>query len=345
MSRISNKSWKRTYEKTVETKFAETHWTVYEKYRLSEVIGSRYIWAPEVDSGVSIKVREYVDPLAPAHAGLFLEFARWFDSHKMDKAGKGKSLDTPQNAKAALSWTHEYGVLGLGSSPSESFAVLGVLSPSDSTTIAAEQLGAPSLAPLANRRAFSKGRRGGKHETIAGFVAEAYEANVVLRLYEAATAPTADIASIARFMSKEPDSTIDLRPAEYKKYAKSERERYSEDADEARSWALAIVEDAVNRKIESDVYPILLGEPGSYKEGWGFKSLLGAMWFQMRNYMLGQDNRCPECGQIFHRSRRDKTYCSDQCGGRARAARAYVRKKRREEEIREATRSKLRSKR
>ena len=88
---------------------------------------------------------------------------------------------------------------------------------------------------------------------------------------------------------------------------------------------------------------ILLGEPGAYTEAWGFKSLLGAMWFQMRNYMLGEDNKCPHCGQLFHKSRRDQTYCSEQCGARCTGRpRAYARKKQRQQEARAATRRRLR---
>jgi hypothetical protein len=91
-----------------------------------------------------------------------------------------------------------------------------------------------------------------------------------------------------------------------------------------------------------DFYSILLGKPGAYTEAWGFKSLLGAMWFQMRNYMLGEDNKCPHCGQLFHKSRRDKTYCSELCGARSRADRSYKREKQRQQEAREATRRRLR---
>jgi len=141
-------------------------------------------------------------------------------------------------------------------------------------------------------------------------------------------------------MSKRRESGYDIPALD--RFAKSEWELYSQDADSARSWAIRIVEDAVNRKVEKDVYSILLGEPGAYTEAWGFKSLLGAMWFQMRNYMLGEDNKCPRCGQLFNKTRRDKTYCSEQCGTRARAARAYARNQQRQEEARAATRRRLR---
>ncbi len=112
----------------------------------------------------------------------------------------------------------------------------------------------------------------------------------------------------------------------------------------ARSWALGIVEEAANRKVEKDVYPILIRDGESYKEGWGFKSLLGAMWSQMRMFMLGDERYVPclRCGEIFFKTRRDKVYCSGVCSNRASSARADARKRRRQQEAREATRRKLR---
>jgi hypothetical protein len=253
--------------------------------------------------------------------------------------GHGATLDTPRNGEAALAWAHKYGVLGLGKNPHESFAVVGgVLRNAADITI--ERLGMPGLWDIGSR-AYSKSQRGGEHETVERFVLEAHEANVVLKLYEAATSQPIDLPSIERFLSKSRDLADDL-PSPYRTSRKSEWELYSEDADGAGSWAIRIVEDAVNRKVENDVYTILLGEPGAYTEAWGFKSLLGAMWFQMRNYMLGEDNKCPRCGQLFNKTRRDKTYCSEQCGHRARAARAYARHQQRQEEARAATRRRLR---
>jgi hypothetical protein len=335
LSEIGAHTWRKTYEKTVETKSSETNWTIYEKYRLLGTEGSRYIRAPEKGTDFLNRVTRHINPLAPEYAGLFLRFARWFDEQKMDEAadvGSGLTLDTPRNGDAALEWAHQYGVLGLGRGYTESFAVVG-FSP-NSSYIAAERLGMPDLG-LPRVRAYSKGRDGGKHETVEGFVLEAYEANLILKLYEAATAPTVDALSLVRFMPK-----YDV-PPEFWRVATPTRERYSGDADDARCWALAVVEDAVTRKVEHDVYPILLGKPGAYMEGWGFKSLLAAMWYQMRNFMLGEDNKCERCGRMFHKTRRDKRYCSEECGNRARASRGYERKKQHQQQAREATKRRL----
>jgi hypothetical protein len=104
-----------------------------------------------------------------------------------------------------------------------------------------------------------------------------------------------------------------------------------------------VVENAVARNVENDVYPILLGERGSYEPGWGFKSLLGAMWFQMRMFMLSDRTyeRCPRCNEPFYKSRRNKKYCSERCSNRASAARSYEREKQRRREARAATRRRL----
>lgn len=184
-------------------------------------------------------------------------------------------------------------------------------------------------------RAYAKGRRGGSHETVEEFVVEAYEANIVLKLYEAATAKTVDVPSIARFMSKSTDSAL------YPPSAKTEWKTYAGDVDSVRFWALGVVEDAVNRKVENDVYPILLRDGGSYKEGWGFKSLLGGLWLQMRNFMLGSGDVCVGCGQIFPKTRRDRMYCDDLCSGRTRGKKAYAQKKKHREKKREETRRRL----
>jgi hypothetical protein len=327
LSKISDKLWERTYEKSEETNFAETHWPVYEAeaYQLCGMEGDRYIEVPRANARAG-RVKS-VDPLAPEYASLFLKFARWFDAQKMEKVKPGcfdiPTLDTERNAQAALAWAREYGVLGLGTNPNESFAVGGGIF-SSSAQIAANRLGVPHLGH-SGTRAYKKSPTGSKHETVEMFVLEAYEANVVLKLYEAATASTVDPSSIARVMPSKRDFAAYAAhlPEAYRRSANTEREYWSQDADLARNWALAVVEETVIRKVESDVYPILLGKPDSYRPGWGFKSLLGAMWLQMRNFMLGENNRCDWCGKLFYKSRRDKRYCNALCAGRARAHRNY----------------------
>lgn len=284
-----------------------------ETYQLRGMEGFRHIWAHKPDGRAFRRKVKSIDPLSTEYAGLFLEFARWFDKQKMDKSiewepGYGATLDTPRNGDAALAWAREYGVLGLGVNPGSSFSVSSINS--SSSEIAAERLGMPELGH-SGTRAYRKSPAGGQHETVEMFVMEAYEANVVLKLYEAATTKPVNVTAIARYMSNR----------RYREF--TERDVHSQNADLARSWALRVVEHTVDSKVEHDVYPLLVGEPDSYEEAWGFKSLLGAMWFQMRRFMLNENNLCPECGQAYYKTRRDKTFCSESCGDRARARRNY----------------------
>jgi hypothetical protein len=344
LSRISPKTAKRIHTETVENPFAETRWPVYETYELVGEEGFRHIWAPHNPTAKRLRKEvNSIDPFSPEYADLFLTFARWFVTRKMDKGveaepGYGAALlDTARNGEAALEWVHEYGVLGLGTNPNSIHAVAGTMG-SSSTQIAAEQLSVPHLGH-GGTRAYRMSAVGGEHETIEMFVLEAYEANVVLRLYEAASGPTVNVPAIARYMSNR-------KPPDYGPPAglpQTEKEVWSQDDEHARSWALAVVEGAVNKKVEKDYYPVLLGERGSYEEGWGFKSLLGAMWFQMRWFILGdrREGFCPRCGELFPKTRRDKVYCGDVCSGKVRAAKDYRRKKLRQQEAREATRRKL----
>jgi hypothetical protein len=236
-----------------------------------------------------------------------------------------------------LSWARKYGVLGLGRNPDESLGVSGPLG-SSSAMIAAKKLDKPEWG-REGQRAYHMSPRGGKHETVESFVFEACEANVVLKLYEAATvkpgsgdAKRRSLETISRFMSNEKDF-LHL-PKRYRSTAKTEREQWGEDLELARIWALGVVEDTVHRKVEHDVYPILVGGSGSYTEGWGFKSLLGAMWFQMRAFMLGDRpfDICPQCGGLVDKSRRNKKYCDADCARRARQNRYYRNKAQRQRE-------------
>jgi hypothetical protein len=314
---------------------------VYEDYRILVANGRRYMWVPSV-AYFAREVRS-IDPFTLEHAELFLRFARWFDEQKMDTAGELKpehgpsGLETPRNVGAVVAWAHEYGVLGLGRNADEMHAMGGPMG-SSSAQIAARRLGVPHLGH-SGTRGYRKSTRGGKYETVEEFVFEAYEANVVLKLYEAAIAE--EVNTISRFKLKE-KPTYAYPPGQSPSYARhSEQEAWGSDVEMARSWALSVVENAVNRKIEGDVYPILFGEPYSYEEVWGFKSLIGAMWFQMRRFMLAGDN-CPNCHRVFARRRPNMVYCSEECGSRYRAARSYKRVKERQERALEATRRRLR---
>lgn len=327
---------------------------MYADYDLPVVEGRRYLWAP--DEAYFADKKRFIDPFAPEYAELFLKFARWFDERKMDTASEPEpqygpsGLETPRNVEAANAWALEYGVLGSPPKSNEMHAVGGPIG-SSSAQIAARRLGVPHLGH-GGTRGYRKSARGGKHETVERFVLEAEEANVVLKLYEAAIPKKTDegeadhedvdrkdMDAISRFMANEKPTYAYGGSPSYARY--TERETWAEDAELARSWGLSVVENAVNSKVEEDVYPILVGEPYSYEEAWGFKSLLGAMWFQMRRFMLAGDN-CPNCKRMFFRKRPNMVYCSKECGSRYRAAKSDERKREQQKKAREASRRRLR---
>jgi hypothetical protein len=147
-----------------------------------------------------------------------------------------------------------------------------------SAEIAAECLGVPHLGH-SGARAYRKSPTGGEHETVEMFVLEAYEANIVLKLYEAATAPTVDLSAIARFMSSSRYHATHL-PEVYRRTVKTEREFWSQDVGLAQHWALRVAEETVARKVENEVYPVFIGEPGSYPDAGGSSGYSGRCGFR-----------------------------------------------------------------
>lgn len=177
------------------------------------------------------------------------------------------------------------------------------------------------------------------------FAFEAWQAYLARRLYQLASREVLDEVAIVRLMDDVPQTRIlppgvpnvlPRGPARARALARvrtrSERERYTHPIDDndsrtpeeaeqretlrqkdIRTWALGIVEQSVMLKVENDCYPTVEGSPGSYTLGWGFKSLLGAMWLQMMWLMLGEHNHCRWCGSLFEPTRRDRRFCDADC--------------------------------
>jgi hypothetical protein len=231
-------------------------------------------------------------------ADLFLRFAHWAEDPGLDK-----ELDTERNAAAAKSWAERFGVLGLN--PPD----MSVQSLTNSTSATAEYLGMPWLPD--KPRGYRHEARGGRpHESVEHFVFEAWEANIVLRIYESIRSQeVVDAPSVIQFMSR--DDQVDLPIPDRLPWI--EKDFYSQDPELTRMWALGIVDDAVNRKLESHCYPKIQGSPSSYKQVWGFKSLLGAMWLQMMLLMLA-DRRCWWCNAALDPGRRSHARFCDNNG-------------------------------
>jgi hypothetical protein len=213
-----------------------------------------------------------------------------------------RGFDTERNATAAKMWAEKFGVLGLDPPDKPIF------SQPSSTHVTAEYLGRSWLPQK------PRGRRntahGGRHESVDNFAFEAWEAYIVLRLYESVRSQeVVDAPSAIRFMP--PDDQVDVPISGRVSWTK--KHFYSEDPELTRMWALGIVDDAVNRKIENYCYPIIKGAPSSYEQVWGFKSLLGAMWLQMMFLMLA-DRRCRWCHAALDPGRRSHArFCDAKC--------------------------------
>jgi hypothetical protein len=293
--------------KNVEEKSHRGEWPVYEYYDfIVDGSGKQYLHAPQTRNGTINRVKQRLQPLSRVSAELFLRFAQWVENPGMDR-----ELETERNAWAAEMWAKEYGVLGLND---PDMTVIGML---NSQRVTADYLGMPWRGDVASgRRNTAQGGR--PQESVENFAFAAWEAHVVWRLYESVRSQKiVDGPSAIRFMATvdhgEPPITgswieQDIPPQDDERKTQLalnilkgteswvEREVYSQDAKLTRQWALAIVEDAVNRKLENHCYPIIRGAPGSYEQAWGFKSLLGALWVQMM-LLMRADRQCWYCGK------------------------------------------------
>ena len=166
----------------------------------------------------------------------------------------------------------------------------------NSRRVTTDYLGVPEPDDAARGR-HNYARGGPPEESVANFALEAWEAHIAWRLYESVRKATVDKDSIIPFMSTKDQWEADISAGPFSDQPWVERDIYSEDSKLTRRWTLTVVADAVNRKIENHCYPIIQGDgPRSYKQGWVFKSLLGAMWLQMMFLMI-EDHRCWWCGK------------------------------------------------
>jgi hypothetical protein len=187
-----------------------------------------------------------------------------------------------------------------------------------------EQYGVLGLQRLAPGRGDP---RGGKAESLSNFTRHALDANLVRRLYEAATRPDgpnveylrhviapevlADDLPAPRVLEGEIDgqkiALIDdseLTPLRLQMAAQKRRARTS--PNQLKEVALEFVARTVQNHVSSECYPLLFKrKDGSFLQGWGFKSLLGAMYVQLMWLMTATGEnvrRCLWCHKVitFH---------------------------------------------
>jgi hypothetical protein len=259
-------------EQAVNEQGRSDEWPVYPKYELVEVKGHKYVYARETLA--QIQGREWYRPLSSTWASLFLEFAKLADNEGLDKY----PLDSGKNERAALAWAHDYGVLGLTYGH-----VSKMRYPGPDTT--ADFLGLGSARGLAATEQLNEARGGYRNESVARFAFEAWEAHIALRLFEAAASDREggpDLETITAFVP------------EWSGYV-------PRTAEGLRNWALFTVMDSAQNKIAGRCYPRLYQGADDYTQGWGFNSLLGAMWLQMMWVLTrtGEIRRCLWCDDVI----------------------------------------------
>jgi len=273
------------YPKTVPEELRVGEWAVYKKYKIIGVEGHKFVYAPLTAN--QRRERQIYNPLSRHSADLFLRFAEWPSKYDMDY--QAATAESKKNQEAALRWARTYGVLGVNG---PYFTVLGI-----STAAVEDYLGRPGPDGSAGRGWQNDARGGYPDESVARFVAEALEARMVRQLYEAATArPKPDHEGIVALMSSRPEESVgpDIRFS-------STRESHGNTPIRAHDWALSVVEETVQRKLQKHSHLTLTVTNGTYREGRAFHSLLGAIWMQMVYLMCGSARVCqlPGCNRIL----------------------------------------------
>ena len=169
--------------------------------------------------------------------------------------------------------------------------------------------------------------RGGRNETFAAFVQAATQANKVLRLYETITSPgDLDVETLEELLPQ--PRAIQVWGRELKR-----KRRPSWDL---HDLAMTVVQETVHEWIIPHCYLQASPQGRSYTQGYGFRSLIGAMYLQMF-WLLTQPNRpvrcrAPQCNKIIalelpaedygsskpdakdrRKPRSDKQHCDNTC--------------------------------
>ncbi|CAN5703565.1 hypothetical protein BH24ACT20_BH24ACT20_01190 [soil metagenome] len=297
MTHISRKQSVENIERAVDENTARLAWWLrYSEYELiPDGAGRKYLRANEAKG-----VAEYAKPLSSRSADLFLRFARWPEDPGMDE-----SLAGERNAAAAKTWAEMYGVLGLNPPDTAS------LTENPLRRITAGRLAPRGHVYIPSSRYQNSGLGGPPNESVENFALEAWDAHIALRLYEALNTPTrSSLETIRGFMSAEQGSDLPSNP-----YV--ERDTYGRDEDSTLRWAQETLTFGIESKVRDACYPTVEGYEyvgDKAKQGWGFKSLLGAMWLQMLWLVAEPPRVCLWCGRTLS-GRKDKQYCSDKCKG------------------------------
>lgn len=170
-------------------------------------------------------------------------------------------------------------------------------------------------------------RRSGRRENVAIFMKEVKRAAFVLDAFVAIS-------------SDDPDTMLDCVVRHWATTPRMEADLQALSPVETKLMLTHNIKERVGQYLEQDCYPALHDLFGSLSQGWGFRSLLGAMYLQMMFYVLEPEMirwcKATDCNQMVtfddgtapesphkgargtYRTRADKEYCSKACAQRIR---------------------------
>ncbi len=302
---INKQNFQRAINEAAEKERRKGSWQLFDEYEFRQTDGGEaYVQALQ---GNMSAYEEY-QPLI-IYPGLFLKFARLADQGEISQ-------------EVWKHWVEDYGVLGLEQHDMTRYLIRRYRELGLGLDELLEEL---ALLDRWGRehRLYSGNAAGGPRESYASFVREAHTANRLLRIYEAATSKDdlgndiPDIATVRRYAKEEGGIGGPINTPR-----------------EAKGWALGFVGHAVQEVISEDCCPLLRQEGLEISQGWGFHTLLGAMYLQMAWLMTAKEEvRCKLCGRVIafeqptissedlgqkgyrkpYKTRSDKEFCDRVC--------------------------------
>jgi hypothetical protein len=291
--------------KAAKTEQLESRWPVYKDFEKVEEDGRLYIYAPPRPPERPIRQpdlnldRKY-SPLRDV-PDLILKFVSLMPR---------RPVSEEEMLEKMIGWAKSYGVLG-----SHAHTV-GLIDD--------------------NPRTLNYSEQPDRVQSLSEFCSALQEAALCVGLYQAATTNSGrgDADELANVLNEQ-DRT----------YLLNGQERRDKTLAQQREWALMRAQIIVHAHITSNCYPVLsrqlqrttdsTHETSGFFQGWGFRSLLGAMYLQMMWLMTAASNvkRCegPGCINIItfdppesptstekgargkYRTRIDKKFCSRNC--------------------------------
>ncbi len=252
-------------KEAAEKELVAGEWGVYADYEVREAgEGNAYV----VGASGAVPEREHL-PLVD-HETLFLDFAR---------LGDGGSI----TREAWFDWTKEYGVLGLERDEPVRYLIRRHRELGNGLDELSRELDRMDDGgwdwDLSRYPAFS----GGPRESYRNFVEESTKARRLLQLYEAATHPDGpDVRVIKWYFDREGLGG------------------WTGTAGFAKKWALNWVGYVVQETLAVHCYPALYSAGNKLSQGWGFHTLLGAMYLQMSWLLTSTEQvRCKWCGDVI----------------------------------------------